>query len=65
MKKFLVMFAIAGTLVACNNASETETNTDSTTTTTTTPVEVTPTTDSITVPVVVDSPAVVVDTTKK
>ena len=57
------MFAIAGTLVACNNASETEKAADSTVVTA--PVEVTPTTDSITVPVTVDSPAVIVDTTKK
>ena len=63
MKKFLLMFAIAGTLVACNNAAETEKTADSTVVTA--PVEVTPATDSITVPVVVDSPAVVVDTTKK
>ena len=63
MKKFLVMFAIAGTLVACNNASETETTEDSTTVTTTSPVE--PATDTVTVPVVADTTTDVVDTTNK
>lgn len=62
MKKFLVMFAIAGSLVACNNASETESTEDSVVTTTTTPVE--GTSDTIVAPVV-DSPAVIVDTTAK
>ena len=34
MKKLLVMFAIAGALVACNNSGESTTSADTTTTTT-------------------------------
>jgi hypothetical protein len=53
MKKLLVMFAIAGSLVACNNSSETTPSADS------------PRVDSpaVVVPVAPDTTVVKVDTT--
>lgn len=67
MKKFLVMFAIAGALVACNNEGENKSTIDSTSTITTTQDTLT------TAPVVVDTTVhvadpvktVVVDSTRK
>ena len=57
------MFAIAGTLVACNNASDTEKTEDSTVVTTETAPAPTPDTTVVVTPPVTDT--VVVDTTKK
>jgi hypothetical protein len=57
MKKFFAIAAIAGTLVACNNSSESTTASDSTTVTTDSAV-VTP---SDSAAITVDSAAVTVD----
>jgi len=58
MKKLFVMFAVAGSLVACNNSSETTPSADS-------PVANPDSPAVIVTPPVVDSPIIKVDTPVK